>query len=212
MPWAVRVFLIRRVLWTMRISVITPVLNKVEFIERCFESVAWQSYKYFEHIIIDGGSHDGTVKLIEKYASGRPNVTWISKPDCGQSQAMNRGLQLARGNIIGFLNADDYYESDIFADVSHLLKSMETPSMLFGNCNILDDVSATCGVSKPSVLDIVEWLLPQGDEFIPVNPVQYFYTSDIHSLIGYFDESDHYTMDMDFLFRAIPVANCCYVD
>jgi len=196
----------------MRISIITPVLNKARYIERCFESVARQSYSDLEHVIIDGGSDDGTVKLIEKYASSRANVTWISEPDRGQSHAMNRGMRLARGDIIGFLNADDYYEPDILTTVSDLLRQMEAPAILFGNCIIWNDSGEIWGVNKPKVMDIVEWLLPDGDGFIPVNPVQYFYTSDLHSLVGCFDEDEHYVMDMDFLFRAVQVANCHYID
>ena len=191
----------------MRISVITPVLNKAAYIERCFLSMDQQSYDNFEHIIIDGGSQDGTVELIKQYASKRPNVTWISKQDRGQSHAMNRGLRLARGQIIGFLNADDYYEPEILTTVSSAFQDLREPSILFGNCVIWNDMSEIWGVHEPKLIDIVEWLLPDGDKLIPVNPVQYFYSADVHSLIGYFDEDDHYVMDIDFLFRAIRVAN-----
>jgi hypothetical protein len=119
---------------------------------------------------------------------------------------------LARGDIIGFLNADDYYEPDILTIVVDLLGQMKAPAILFGNCNIWNDSGEKWGVNKPGVLDLVEWLLPGGDGFIPVNPVQYFYTSDLHSSIGYFAEDEHYVMDMDFLFRAVQVANCQYID
>src|SRR6266404_322755 len=114
-----------------RISVITPVLNKAAYIERCFQSMDQQSYNSFEHIIIDGGSQDGTVELINNYASKRPNVIWISKQDRGQSHAMNRGLRLAQGDIIGFLNADDYYEPEILMTVSGAFRDMGGPSILF---------------------------------------------------------------------------------
>jgi glycosyltransferase involved in cell wall biosynthesis len=191
----------------MRISVITPVLNKATYIEKCFLSMVQQSYNNFEHIIIDGGSQDGTVELIKHYASRRSNVTWISKQDRGQSHAMNRGLRLAQGNIIGFLNADDYYEPEILTSVSSEFRDMREPSILFGNCVIWNDMSEIWAVHEPKLIDIIEWLLPDGESLIPVNPVQYFYTADVHSLIGDFDEDEHYVMDTDFLFRAIQVAN-----
>ncbi len=193
----------------MRISVITPVLNAAAHIERCFLSVDQQSYDDFEHIIIDGGSQDGTVDLIKHYASTRPNVTWISKPDRGQSHAMNRGLRLAQGDIIGFLNADDYYEPEILTSVSSEFRDMREPSILFGKCVIWNDRSEIWGVHEPKLIDIVEWLLPSGDGLIPVNPVQYFYSANLHALIGDYDEGEylHYIMDAEFLFRAIQVAN-----
>jgi glycosyltransferase involved in cell wall biosynthesis len=191
----------------MRISVITPVLNKAAYIERCFLSMDQQSYANFEHIIIDGGSQDGTVELIKQYASKRTNVSWISRQDRGQSHAMNCGLRLAQGDIIGFLNADDYYEPEILMTVDSAFRDMGKPSILFGKCVIWDDMSQIWGIHEPKLIDVVEWLLPDGERLIPVNPVQYFYSSEIHSLIGYFDEDEHYVMDLDFLFRAIQVAN-----
>jgi glycosyltransferase involved in cell wall biosynthesis len=196
----------------MRISVITPVLNKAAYIERCFQSMDQQSHNGFEHIIVDGGSQDGTVELINNYASKRPNVIWISKPDRGQSHAMNRGLGLAQGHIIGFLNADDYYEPEILMTVNAAFRDIEGPSILFGNCVIWNDKSEIWGVHEPKLIDVVEWLLPDGEGLIPVNPVQYFYSTDVHSLIGYFDEDEHYVMDMDFLFRAIQVAKHRYIN
>ena len=63
-----------------------------------------------EHIIIDGGSQDGTVTIIKQYAEKYPHIRWISEADQGQSDAMNKGLDMAKGNIISFLNVDDYYE------------------------------------------------------------------------------------------------------
>ena len=196
----------------MRISVITPVLNKAAYIERCFASIADQSHTNFEHVIIDGGSQDGTVELIKQYARDRPNVVWTSKPDRGQSHAMNEGLKLAQGDIIGFINADDYYEPDVFAVVDEVLHSAGRPAILVGNCSIWDDCGKLWGTNKPVTCDLIEWLLPGGDILIPVNPVQYFYTSDLHFLIGDFDEREHYVMDIDFLFRAVSIARCYYID
>jgi glycosyltransferase involved in cell wall biosynthesis len=161
---------------------------------------------------VDGGSEDGTVKLIQQYAAKRPNVTWISRKDRGQSQAMNDGLKLAQGDIIGFLNADDYYEPDILVTVSHAFREMKRPSIVFGNCVIWNDMSEVWGVHEPKLIDIVEWLLPNGDRLVPVNPVQYFCSVDLHSLVGEFDEDEHYVMDADFLFRAIQIAHHRYVN
>ena len=195
-----------------RISVITPVLNKAGFIERCFISMDQQSYNNFEHVIVDGGSEDGTLQLIQHYADERPNIRWISQPDRGQSHAMNRGLRLAQGDIIGFLNADDYYEPEVLTIISTEFRNMKKPCIVFGNCLIWNDMSEVWGMHEPKLIDIVEWLLPGGDKLVPVNPVQYFCSADLHSLAGDFDQDEHYVMDADFLFRAIQIANHCYVN
>jgi glycosyltransferase involved in cell wall biosynthesis len=86
------------------VSVVTPVYNGAEYIERCLESVMAQEYERVEHIVQDGGSSDGTVEILERY---RDKVEWVSEPDRGQSDGLNRALQRARGDIIVVLNADD---------------------------------------------------------------------------------------------------------
>lgn len=93
----------------MRISIITPVLNSADTIEDCIKSVFSQTYKNIEHIIIDGGSMDGTLDIINKY---RP-AKFISESDHGIYDAMNKGLELATGDVVGTLNADDFYADEM---------------------------------------------------------------------------------------------------
>ena len=88
-------------------TIITIVLNGEEFIERAIQSVIGQSFKDYEFIIIDGGSTDNTLSIINKYSKGIDRV--ISEPDRGISHAFNKGIQLANGEFIGFINCDDYY-------------------------------------------------------------------------------------------------------
>ncbi|MBT3877439.1 MAG: glycosyltransferase, partial [Candidatus Scalindua sp.] len=90
-----------------KVSIITAVFNEVELIEQCINSVLSQSYENIEYIIVDGGSTDGTVEVIRKYKDKISN--WISKPDNGLYYALNKGLQMATGEIVGFLHADDIY-------------------------------------------------------------------------------------------------------
>jgi len=91
----------------MKASIITVVLNNKLYIEDCIQSVLNQSYEEIEYIVIDGGSTDGTIEIIKKY--GSKISRWVSKPDTGIYDAMNKGIQLATGEIIGFLNSDDIY-------------------------------------------------------------------------------------------------------
>ena len=103
------------------ISVITPVYNGESFIESCIKIVIEQNCGDVEHIIVDGGSQDGTVTIIKQYAEKYPHIRWISEADQGQSDAMNKGLDMAKGNIISFLNVDDYYEPLVLNKIQNFL-------------------------------------------------------------------------------------------
>lgn len=89
------------------VSVITPVLNRARTIEGCLASVANQSYATLEHIVIDGGSSDGTLEIIER--SRLKHLRWLSEPDAGMYDAINKGLKMATGDIVAYLNSDDLY-------------------------------------------------------------------------------------------------------
>ena len=92
---------------TNLITIVTVVKNSEQTIEKCIQSVLEQKYDNFEYIVIDGGSTDKTKEILEKYKKKIHKV--ISEKDNGIWDAMNKGLNLASGDIIGFLNADDYY-------------------------------------------------------------------------------------------------------
>ena len=106
----------------MKISVITVAYNAEETIMDTIKSVATQSYSSIEHIIVDGASTDKTVDIIREY-EGLVHA-WISEPDKGIYDAMNKGITMATGDIIGFLNADDIYaDSGVLSRVAELLKN-----------------------------------------------------------------------------------------
>lgn len=95
-------------------SIITPCLNRAEYIRDAVESVLAQKYFCFEHIIVDGGSTDGTLELLERY----PHLQVLVGHDKGMYDALNKGLELAKGEIIGFLNSDDLYAESAFAIIA----------------------------------------------------------------------------------------------
>lgn len=102
-----------------KISVVIPSFNKVRYISKTLDSILAQSYKNFEVIIQDGGSSDGTVEIIKKYANKYPKViSWESKKDKGQLDAINKGLKKATGDIVTYINADDVYAKGSFGKVS----------------------------------------------------------------------------------------------
>lgn len=94
----------------MKISIITAVFNNREYIEDCIKSVLGQTYKDIEYILVDGGSTDGTLEVIKKYEDRISK--WVSEPDRGTYDALNKGMGMATGDVIGFLHSDDIYVNE----------------------------------------------------------------------------------------------------
>ena len=120
----------------IRVSLITVTYNAESTIERCIRSVIAQKYHNIEYIVIDGASTDSTIQIINRYAQKIKII--ISEPDKGMYDALNKGIKLATGDIIGILNADDYFASeDILADVAAAFMYTNT-DILYGNLDFVD--------------------------------------------------------------------------
>src|SRR5882724_5694563 len=120
----------------LKISLITVVFNAQNTIDRCLDSVVRQKFNNVQHIVIDGGSTDGTIKIINKY--GDKISIFISEPDNGIYDAMNKGISLADGDIIGTLNADDYLaDDDILNDVANSF-AQQNVHILYGDLDFID--------------------------------------------------------------------------
>jgi len=116
------------------LTVITPCLNAAATLSATLSSVRVQGYPQLEHIVVDGGSTDGTVELL-RAAQG---IRWISEPDRGLSHALNKGIAMAQGEVIGELNADDVYEPGALAAVGEALRARPDAMWLTGYCRIVD--------------------------------------------------------------------------
>jgi len=114
------------------VSVITPSLNQGQFIQETIESVLVQNYPNIEYIVIDGGSTDGTLQILESYRSLEPRFKFISEPDRGQAHAINKGLKMAKGEIIGWLNSDDTYLPGSIIKAVEALESNVDWAMVYG--------------------------------------------------------------------------------
>ena len=196
----------------IKVSIITPVYNGEKFIQACIENVINQRCPDIEHVVLDGCSTDGTVNIIRSYAERYPHIRWVSKRDNGQSDAMNKGIAIAQGEIVGFLNVDDYYEPDVLNKVSDIFNGLPYPSLLVGNCNVWSNEGKLLYINKPAKLKLHQLLLGYDITPWPVNPSAYFYHKFLHGKVGLYNVDEHYALDLDFILRAVQAAHVKYVD
>lgn len=177
----------------MKLSVITPCKNAGSTLERAIQSVLSQSVLSVEHIVVDGGSHDGTIEILKKYS----HLRWISETDRGQVHAMNKGFAMATGDIIVYLNADDYFAPKAFTTAM----SAFTPAvdMVMGNVAVRKEVDGLIhgGLSTPRY-DFNSVLRHWESHAFCVNPVGYFYRRKVQEAIP-FEEKYDAKMDLAFL-------------
>ncbi len=178
------------------ISVITPSLNQGMYIEDNIRSVLNQHYPNFEHIVIDGGSTDGSVDILAKYN----HLIWVSEEDTGQSEAINKGLKSANGEIIGWLNSDDCYEPHAFSTIVQELNEGEGRYIVFGDCNVINEGGKRIGYCKGRLTDPEKFIKYWEKNYTIPQPAVFF-RRDILQTVGFLDEDLHYVMDYDFWLR-----------
>jgi glycosyltransferase involved in cell wall biosynthesis len=175
------------------VSIVTPSFNKGSFIEETILSIRNQDYSHIEHIVMDGGSKDGTLDILRKYED---RLTWISEPDKGQSDAINKGWRLAKGEIIAYLNADDTYTPGAVEAAVRFLADHPDVDLVYGKCSIISDqgrVIGECG--EPYTLAG----LVAGPNPIP-QPAAFFRRRVLDE-VGYLDTGLHMAMDHDLWVR-----------
>lgn len=178
------------------VSVVTPSYNKGAFIEETILSVKNQTYPRVEHIIIDGGSSDNTLDVIKKY-EGAYNMQWVSEPDNGQSDAINKGWKMAKGEILGWLNSDDTYMPWAIETAVKFLTDHPDVSVVYGDCNWVDECSEVTGRRQARKFALKEMLcrgnmVPQPAAFL---------RREIIDEVGYLDTNLHFAMDFDLWIR-----------
>ncbi|RMG44890.1 MAG: glycosyltransferase [Candidatus Dadabacteria bacterium] len=180
------------------ISVVTVSYNHARFLKQNIESVLAQNYPDFEHIIVDGGSNDGTLELLRSY----PHLKWTSEPDNGQTDALNKGFRRASGDIIAWLNSDDWYPPGVFDAVS---KALQEYPVVIGACQRTDiDGNPTEYLENTECtrFDILKYWVYFS---IPAQPSIFFrreVLEEVRLSDGvYLDESLEYTMDYEFWLR-----------
>lgn len=183
------------------ISIVTPSFNQREFIEQTIDSVLGQDYPGLEYVVVDGGSTDGTVELLESRA-GR--LRFVSEPDRGQSHALNKGMAMTSGEVLAFINSDDYYEPEALRFVGEFFHRNPDAAWVTGRCRIVDLTGAE--IRRPITAYKNAWLRVGGYRALQVlNYVSQpatFWRRAVLETIGEFDESLSYAMDYDYWLRA----------
>jgi glycosyltransferase involved in cell wall biosynthesis len=179
-----------------RLSVITPSLNQAAYLERTIRSVLDQDYPDLEYIVIDGGSTDGSVDVLRQYESRL--AYWVSEPDNGQSHAINKGLAVASGEVVAYINSDDYYLPEAF-EVALPRFSDPAVSWVCGECRYLHSDGTLETIWRPKLPGgprgawvRMSWGVPQAASF---------WRRRLFDQFGLFREDLHYIFDTEFELR-----------
>ena len=179
-----------------KISIVTPSYNQGRFVEETIRSVLLQGYPNLEYIIIDGGSADDTLGIIHKYEDEL--AYWVSEPDRGQANAINKGFEKATGDILGWINSDDYYYPGVFAVIGKAFAQHPTISLVHGwehhvggNGQVIQEVFPVFKHAR--AVTFYFWH--------PLLQLACFWRREAHDAIGGLDETLHYQLDYHFLLR-----------
>lgn len=172
-----------------------PSFNQARYIEESILSVLNQSYKEFQLIVIDGGSSDGTLELIKKYQQYID--VFITEPDLGQSDALNKGFNKADGDLYGWLNTDDVYERDAFKNTIKSLNAHPDKKIFFGDWNVIDQDGSVMRKEYAFDFNINHFKY----EGFHLNSQSMFWLRDVHVRFGKFNLGLHGTMDYEFILR-----------
>ncbi|MGR9107477.1 MAG: glycosyltransferase family 2 protein [Gammaproteobacteria bacterium] len=188
-----------------KVSIITPSYNQVRFLEQTILSVLHQNYPNIEYIVIDGGSTDGSVEIIKKYENHIDY--WISEPDGGQSQAINKGMLQATGDIVAWLNSDDLYFPNAVSQAVEEFRRKPDLALFYGNCVFIDEH----GKFIRYFTEVECWnedRLRNYTDFI-MQPTTFFSRAKLN-LAGFLDETLHFGMDWDLWCRLASTGEVCY--
>lgn len=187
------------------ISIITPSFNQSRFIEATIQSVLNQDYPSFEYIIVDGGSLDGSVEIIKKYASKL--AWWVCEPDKGQTDALNKGFSQANGEILAWINSDDTYEPGTFTAVAKYMQEHPEIGLVYADANFIDDHGKKIGRFPAAQTDYRS--LRQGYVHIPQQAA--FFRADLWRQVGPLDPDFYFAMDYDLWVRLAKLAPVAYL-
>lgn len=187
------------------VSIITPSFNQSPFIEQTIRSVLEQDYPHIEYIIVDGGSSDGSLDIIKKYA--HQLAWWVSEPDRGQTDAINKGFAHAHGQILAWINSDDTYEAGAVAAAVEVMQGRPEVGLVYGDANFIDGAGRVTGRFPAAQTSYAR--LRRGYVHIPQQAA--FFQADLWKKVGPLDPSFFFAMDYDLWVRLARLAPVLYV-
>jgi len=177
------------------VSIVTPSYNQAAYLEETIISVLDQDYQNLEYIIVDGGSNDGSLEIIEKYANEL--AWWVSESDLGQTDAINKGFSRAKGEILAWINSDDAYLPGAISEAVEFLDSHPGIGLVYGDANLVDEGGEVIGRFPARQTD--NRRLMRGYVHIPQQAA--FFRADIWRIVGPLDPSFYFAMDYDLWVR-----------
>lgn len=189
---------------TPTVSIVTPSYNQAQFLEKTLRSVLEQDYPAIEYLVVDGGSTDDSVELIKKYAD-RINW-WVSEKDRGQADGINKGLRRAAGEIVAWLNSDDFYQPGAVAGAVQALRENPSTGFVYGDLQVVNPAGEIT-----NVLTYGDWKLPGLMEFKIIGQPSVFMRREVLEKAGYLDESYHLLLDHHLWLRLAMIAEPKYI-
>lgn len=185
-----------------RITVVTPSYNQAQYLESTILSILTQDYPNLEYIIIDGGSTDGSVEIIKRYASKLSY--WVSEPDSGQSHAINKGLKIATGDWLCWQNSDDIFYPSTFLKIAEIIKKTPEVDFIIGDINLIDQ--------GENVLKDVRYVKPTYRSLLAEGMVltnqSAFWRRDLQDKVGLLNQNLHYGFDYEWFLRLLTIGKC----
>jgi glycosyltransferase involved in cell wall biosynthesis len=181
-------------------SIVTPSFNQGAFIGEALLSVKNQNYGGVEQLVIDGGSHDGTITTLRHYSDeeGWSHLHWISEPDRGQSDALNKGFAKAKGDIVGWLNSDDRYRPSCFERVAEVFQRHPEVDVVYGDYTFIDETGRVSQIRREIAFNPFI-LLHHRVLYIPTTAT--FFRRRVFEEGNRLDERLHYALDFEFFMR-----------
>jgi len=187
------------------VSIITPSYNQSRYIEETIQSVIGQNYAKIEYIIIDGGSNDGSIEIIKRYDGSLKD--WISEPDQGQTDAINKGFARTNGEILAWINSDDTYLPTAVSEAVDFLIKFPGVGMVYGDANLIDENGKVIGKFPARQTDYKR--LRRGYVHIPQQAS--FFRAELWKKVGPLDPSFYFAMDYDLWVRISRLAPIRYL-
>lgn len=186
------------------VTIITPSYNQAPFLEETIRSVLGQDYPNLEYFIIDGGSTDGSVEIIQKYADRLAG--WVSEKDHGQGEAINKGFARASGEIVAWINSDDYYLPGAISTAVTALQAAPEVGLVYG-----DVLSIDASGNVFNVMTYKQWGLDDLMQFNIIGQPAVFMRREVLERAGYLDLSYHYLLDHELWLRVAQQAPMKYL-